>query len=171
MACCLMAPSHCLNQCWLIISSVLYVASILGHFQGNAQDIYPWYEFQNNSFKIITTSPRGQRVKETSGLGSHGASLLEKHKFYPLYSKVINDISYLALNYSEFLVGDILWFINAEMLLVVNFLDAIFFCRNINMYLQFLSFFHTDMTQVVEICSYLMEVKDPPILHSHYHEC
>ena len=27
MACCLTAPSHCLNQCWLIISNVLWHAS------------------------------------------------------------------------------------------------------------------------------------------------
>ena len=32
------------------------------------------------------------------------------------------------------------------------------------MYLQFLSFLHTDMTQVVEI--HLMEDEDLPILHS-----
>ena len=33
----------------------------------------------------------------------------------------------------------------------VNPLRAIFFSRNINTYLQFLAFFHTDMTQVAEI--------------------
>ena len=33
MACCLMAPSHYLNQCWLIISQVL--AFIRGHYHEN----------------------------------------------------------------------------------------------------------------------------------------
>ena len=70
------------------------VACTLGLFQGNTQDMYPWCEFQNNSFWDITaTSPRGQRVKDTSGLGSHGAWLLEKHRSYLLFSKVINHMS------------------------------------------------------------------------------
>ena len=41
MACCLTAPSHYLNQCWLIISEVLW-HSPEGNFTWNAQDIYPW---------------------------------------------------------------------------------------------------------------------------------
>ena len=41
MACCLTAPSHCLNQCWLIISEVLW--KISGKWR---YIIYPWYEFQ-----------------------------------------------------------------------------------------------------------------------------
>ena len=49
MACCLAVPSHYLSQCWLIhviISEVLW-HSCEGYFVGNAQDIYPWYEFEN----------------------------------------------------------------------------------------------------------------------------
>ena len=46
MACCLMAPSHYLNQCWLIINEVLWHSSE-GNFTGNAQDIYPSREFEN----------------------------------------------------------------------------------------------------------------------------
>ena len=42
----LMAPSHYLKQCWLIIIEVLW-HSPEGNFTGNAQDIYPWYEFEN----------------------------------------------------------------------------------------------------------------------------
>ena len=38
MACCLMAPSHYLNQCWLIIKGVLW-HSPESNFTGNAQDI------------------------------------------------------------------------------------------------------------------------------------
>ena len=47
MACCLKAPSHYLNQCWLIISEVLR-HSPEGNFTGNAPDIYHWYDFGND---------------------------------------------------------------------------------------------------------------------------
>ena len=46
MACCLTAPSHYLNQCRLIISEVLRHSS-QGNFTWNANDIYPWLEFEN----------------------------------------------------------------------------------------------------------------------------
>ena len=39
MACCLMAPSHYLNQCWLIISEVIWLTPE-GNFTGNGQNIY-----------------------------------------------------------------------------------------------------------------------------------
>ena len=42
MAWCLSAPSHYLNQCWLIISEVLW-HSPQGSFMWNNQDIYIWY--------------------------------------------------------------------------------------------------------------------------------
>ena len=45
MACCLMAPSHYLNQFWLIISKVLWHSS-KGHFTENTQGIYRWYELK-----------------------------------------------------------------------------------------------------------------------------
>ena len=51
MACCLMASSHYLNQCWLIINEVCR-NSFDGNFAGNAQDIYPWYAFDKYQFKI-----------------------------------------------------------------------------------------------------------------------
>ena len=41
MACCMTAPSHFLNQCWLIISGDLWYLHE-GNFSRNAQDIYPW---------------------------------------------------------------------------------------------------------------------------------
>ena len=61
MACCLTAPSHYLNQCWLNISVALW-HSAENDFTRNAQDIYPWYQFENYWFKTSTTSPRGQWV-------------------------------------------------------------------------------------------------------------
>ena len=49
----LMAPNHYLNQCWLIISEVLWHCEPEGNFRGSAQDILSmdrWmdgYEFEN----------------------------------------------------------------------------------------------------------------------------
>ena len=42
---CLMSLSHYLNQYWLIISEVLW-HSPESNFTGNAEVIYPWYEFE-----------------------------------------------------------------------------------------------------------------------------
>ena len=65
MACCLMAPSHYLNQCWLIISKVLR-HSPEGNFTGNAPDIsvsliwlWKW------QITITAAFPRGQWVNVT----------------------------------------------------------------------------------------------------------
>ena len=63
MACCLMAPSHYPNQCWLIISEVLW-HSRWSSFTGNARDMYAWYEFEDYWFKIPTASHRSQWVKD-----------------------------------------------------------------------------------------------------------
>ena len=46
MACCLAAPSHNLNQCWLIIKVVLF-HSLEGSFTGHAHYIYPWHFFED----------------------------------------------------------------------------------------------------------------------------
>ena len=56
MACCLMAPSHYLNQCWLIISEVLW-HSPDGNFTWNAQDIYPWREFEITNLSLHPQVP------------------------------------------------------------------------------------------------------------------
>ena len=72
MACCLTAPSHYLNQCNLIINVSWH--SPEGNFAGNAQDIYPWYQFENHWFKNAAVSPRDQWVKTGSeGLCCHNA--------------------------------------------------------------------------------------------------
>ena len=60
MACCLTAPSHYLNQYWLIISRVLW-HSPGGNFTENTSDIYFSYEFEND-FKITVASPKPQRI-------------------------------------------------------------------------------------------------------------
>ena len=61
MACCLKAPSHYLNQCWLIINGILWY-SPCNNFTSSAWDISTWYEFENYNFEITATSPRGQWV-------------------------------------------------------------------------------------------------------------
>ena len=73
MACRLTAPSHHLNQCWLIISEVLW-HSPEGNFAGNAPDIYHRHDFENDKFKITAASPRDQWVKKAllcTPLGVH----------------------------------------------------------------------------------------------------
>ena len=64
MACCLTAPSHYLNQCWLIIRGVLWHTSE-SSFAGIAQGIDSGYEFEKDILKNIFKSPRGQWVKNT----------------------------------------------------------------------------------------------------------
>ena len=56
MACCLMAPSHYLNQYWQIISEVMWHSS-QSIFTGNVQDIYPWQEFENYKLNIQSHAP------------------------------------------------------------------------------------------------------------------
>ena len=51
MAWCLMAPSHYQNQCWLIISEVLW-HSPEGSFIRNAQDISPWFNLKITDLRI-----------------------------------------------------------------------------------------------------------------------
>ena len=56
MACCLMAPSHYLNQHWLIISELSWYLPE-GNFIGNTEDIYPSLEFKSYWFKSAAASP------------------------------------------------------------------------------------------------------------------
>ena len=48
-----MAPSHYLNQCWLVISEVLW-HSPKGNLTGGDQAIYPWYEFEITDLRSQT---------------------------------------------------------------------------------------------------------------------
>ena len=63
MAGCLTAPSHYLNQCWLLISEALW--HLPGsNFTASAPTIILYYEFENYTSKITATSLRGQWVKD-----------------------------------------------------------------------------------------------------------
>ena len=61
MACCLTAPSHYLNQWWLIISKVLWL-SCDGNFARDASIINHYNLFENYMSKISSKFPRGQWV-------------------------------------------------------------------------------------------------------------
>ena len=67
MACCLIAPIHHLNQCWLLISEVLWHSSE-NNFTVNAQTSILYIEFENCTFKIIAKSYRGQWVNTLAQL-------------------------------------------------------------------------------------------------------
>ena len=61
MACCLTAPSHYLNHCWLVISKVLWHSSediIIRRFEDTNQQS----KIENYIFKITLRFPRGQWV-------------------------------------------------------------------------------------------------------------
>ena len=62
MACCLMAPSHYLNQCWLIISKVQWHSSEC-NFTRDTSGTSHWNQLENYLFRILLKSPRGQWVK------------------------------------------------------------------------------------------------------------
>ena len=79
MACCLMVPSHYLNQCWLIIIKVLW-HSPEGIFTGNAKDIFPSYEFENYQFNITAASPLVQWVNKSKSLYNIGGLVQERCK-------------------------------------------------------------------------------------------
>ena len=58
----------CLNQCWLIISEVLW-HSPENNFTAIVQSIILYNKFENYTFKIIVTFPRGQWVEYLAVFG------------------------------------------------------------------------------------------------------
>ena len=62
MACCLMAPSHYLNQCWLIISEVLW-QSPRGNFTRYTSATNHQNYLEHYFSKMLLKSSRGQWVK------------------------------------------------------------------------------------------------------------
>ena len=61
MALCLTAPSHYLNQCWLIIRKVQWYSSE-DNFTSDISAIIHWNKLENYLYKIPLKSPRGQWV-------------------------------------------------------------------------------------------------------------
>ena len=97
MACCLTAPSHYLNQCWLIIRGVLWHTSE-SSFAGIAQGIDSGYEFEKDILKNIFKSPRGQWVNCTKGQPRVQLSNTSREWFIVKYH---NLMSYFIM-YAEF---------------------------------------------------------------------
>ena len=64
MACCLMAPSHHMNQCWLIISKVEWHSS-KGKFTKDTSAINHWNYLENYVPKISFQFLRGHWVNAT----------------------------------------------------------------------------------------------------------
>ena len=91
MACCLTAPSHYLNHCWLIISKVFW-HSPEGNFTRNAQGIYHWYELGNYLSKVSATSPRGHWVKSHSVKHRH-PTLIWTWRWSPVRSIAVSHSS------------------------------------------------------------------------------
>ena len=65
MACCLMAPSHYLNQCWLIITKFQWHSSE-GNFTIDILVSSHWTLLENYLSKICFRSPVGQWVKDNT---------------------------------------------------------------------------------------------------------
>ena len=61
MACCLTAPSHYLNQCWLIFSKVQW-HSVEGNLTRDSSPFNHENKLENYLSKILFKSPRGQWV-------------------------------------------------------------------------------------------------------------
>ena len=86
MACSLTAPSHYLNQCWLIISKVLWHSSediIIRRFEDTNQ----LSKIEEYFFKITLRSPKGQWVKSWK-LCWKGNDQLEMFSVYKKVSKL-----------------------------------------------------------------------------------
>ena len=66
MASCFMAPSHYLNQCWLIISDVQW-HSYEGNFTRDASNINHYNQFENYITKILFKSPRANEINLSLG--------------------------------------------------------------------------------------------------------
>ena len=62
LACCLMVPSHYLNQCWCTIKGGLWFLPA-SNYTRSAHEIYPLQVFKITLLKATATSPRGQWVK------------------------------------------------------------------------------------------------------------
>ena len=63
LACCLTAPSHYLNQCWLIISKVLWHSSAGDFIRDTSATIHYKFSLKFTFLKFKFKSPRGQWVK------------------------------------------------------------------------------------------------------------
>ena len=73
MPCCLMAPSHYLKQCWLLIEVLCH--SPESNFTESAWVTILCNGFENYTFKIIATYPGGWCVKNTGSFSKPSMSM------------------------------------------------------------------------------------------------
>ena len=97
MACCLMAPSHYLNQCWLMTKEVLW-HSLDSNFTENTSDIYHWNEFEIYQFETVVKSHRGQWVK-ISRSGQKAAIFQMTVSETNSWKKLFSILIHLSLNF------------------------------------------------------------------------
>ena len=101
MACCLMAPSHYLNQCWLITSKVHWHSSE-GNFAKDTSAISQWNWLENYFSKILFKSPRGQWVKNLAMLYALHRSVYWFHYWwcqYLLIEAILNKVLFDTCGY------------------------------------------------------------------------
>ena len=129
MACYLTAPSHYLNQCWLLISEVLW-HSPESNFTASAQTTLLYSEFEDYTFKINATFPRANELTHwgrvthicvsdlTSVVSDNGLSPGRRQAIIRTNAGILL-IRPLGTNFSEFLV-EILIFSFKKMRLKVS---------------------------------------------------
>ena len=92
MACCLTAPSHYLNQCWLDVYALLR-HSFESKFTVSAITAILYNELENQSFKITPTTPRVQWVEPFStNIGIYSSIRLLYVSFLEVEKAWVNDI-------------------------------------------------------------------------------
>ena len=87
MACCLTAPSHYLNQCWLFISKVQSHSSG-NHFTKDTSANNHWNQFENYLSKFSFKSPRGQWVNWALTCWALWGPYLEISVICPIWSHI-----------------------------------------------------------------------------------
>ena len=85
MACCLTAPSHYLNQCWLMISEVLWYSPDSHSTENTSYLLLKWV--WNLLFETVVKSPRGQWVNLIVGYATL-ASITEAAILVPYHCQV-----------------------------------------------------------------------------------
>ena len=85
MACCLMAPSHYLNQCWLLKREVRW-HSPESYF---AQATTLYNEFENYTFEITATAPNSQWVNPLCAEFCSGNMKIYLHFLELLYTQMM----------------------------------------------------------------------------------
>ena len=141
MACCLTAPSHYLNQCWLI--NTIPWHSSEGNFTGNTQDTYIWFQvwkISNLKFQLHPPRTNGSThwgrvthicVTDLTSIGSDNGLSPGRRQAIIRTNAGILLIRPLGTNFSEILV-EVLIFLFKKMRLKVSSAKRRPFCLGLN---------------------------------------